>query len=128
MLENLILLKIALICIHFIVNSNTCFIIIEHALVFFSGDPTSRTFDITLMILLIKNLTPIKISDVLPYPTHTNLGAHLSRIKFYRNMISHSEHGTIGKTYFAECWENIAMVRVISFTLKYLSLQKMMLV
>ncbi|CAG2255365.1 unnamed protein product [Mytilus edulis] len=74
-----------------------------------TGDPTSRTFDITLMILLIKNLTPIKISDVLPYPTHTNLGAHLSRIKFYRNMISHSEHGTIGNTYFAECWENIAM-------------------
>ncbi|XP_052075124.1 uncharacterized protein LOC127712618 isoform X2 [Mytilus californianus] len=77
-----------------------------------TGVPESQMFDITLMILLIKNLTKIEISDVLPYQTRNNLGAHLSRIKIYRNMIAHSKHGTISNTDFAECWENITIAVV----------------
>ncbi|CAG2225942.1 unnamed protein product [Mytilus edulis] len=77
-----------------------------------SGVPVSQTFDITLMILLIKNLTHIAISENLPCRTRDTLGAHLSRIKIYRNMIAHSKHGTISNTDFSKCWENITIAVV----------------
>jgi hypothetical protein len=55
--------------------------------VLFSGDqPSSKDFDITLMICLLRNLMPIDIMDNrLPSATDTSLRADLSRIKYYRN-------------------------------------------
>jgi hypothetical protein len=58
----------------------------------FSGEPSSKDFDITLMICLLRNLIPhITIMDRLPSATDTSLGADLSRIKYYRNIIGNSQ-------------------------------------
>lgn len=75
--------------------------------VYFPGDPVSNTF-------VIKNLTTtIDISDSIPLRNRNELGDHLSRIKYYRNIIFHSKQGTISNTDFATCWEEIAIVRII---------------
>jgi hypothetical protein len=42
---------------------------------FLLGNPSSTTFDVTLMIVLIRNLTPIAISDVIPHSTDVSEGA-----------------------------------------------------
>jgi hypothetical protein len=41
---------------------------------FLLGNPSSTTFDVTLMIVLIRNLTPIAISDAIPHSTDVSEG------------------------------------------------------
>lgn len=62
------------------------------------------------MVCLIRNLTPIQVSDKLPISTNLTVGADLSRIKFYRNKIAHSEDGFISSIDFQEYWNDIKMV------------------
>ncbi|XP_076116412.1 uncharacterized protein LOC143083902 [Mytilus galloprovincialis] len=73
----------------------------------------SSDFDLTLMILLIRNLTQIQISDILPLPSDTLQGADLSRIKFYRNELAHC-NGKISDIAFEQQWVEIcqAIVRL----------------
>jgi hypothetical protein len=66
-------------------------------MVLFSGEqPSSKDFDITLMICLLRNLIPIDIMDRLPSATDTSLKADLSRIKFYRNIVNLKNKKIIG--------------------------------
>ncbi|CAG2207990.1 unnamed protein product [Mytilus edulis] len=58
-----------------------------------SGTPSSKTFDLTLMICLIRNLTNIEIGDAIPFSGNKTDGADLTRIKYYRNKIMHSIDG-----------------------------------
>ncbi|VDI79941.1 Hypothetical predicted protein [Mytilus galloprovincialis] len=75
---------------------------------------TSSEFDITLMACLLRNLTSLSIKDIMPSKTDTSPGADVSRIKHFRNLISHSEDGKISQQDFNETWDNLsnAIVRL----------------
>ncbi|CAG2206979.1 ANK [Mytilus edulis] len=72
------------------------------------GTTSSSTFDLTLMISLIRHLTPIPVGDILPLTTDISEGADLSRLKYYRNKISHSDTGTLSETDFHQWWTDIS--------------------
>ena len=79
--------------------------------VLFSGkQPSSKDFDITLMICLLRNLIPIDIMDILPSATDTSLRADLSRIKYYRNMIVHCNSALVDDTDFESYWNDVTTV------------------
>ena len=80
--------------------------------VLFSGEqPSSKDFDITLMICLLRNLIPINIMDNrLPSATDTSLGADLSRIKYYRNFIVHCNDALVADTDFESYWNDVTPV------------------
>ncbi|XP_076083279.1 uncharacterized protein LOC143054234 [Mytilus galloprovincialis] len=77
-----------------------------------NGVPDSKTFDETLMICLIRNLTsinpPINGFDSLPLPVETTSGSDLARIKYYRNKLAHHDSNTIETTYFNTAWRDIS--------------------
>ncbi|CAG2222775.1 unnamed protein product [Mytilus edulis] len=79
-----------------------------------NGIPDSKTFDVTLMICLIRNLTsispPINGFDSLPLPGETTPGSDLARIKCYRNKLAHHDSNTIDTTYFHTAWTDISNV------------------
>jgi hypothetical protein len=82
-------------------------------MVLFSGKlPSSKDFDITLMICLLRNLIPIDIIDNrLPSATDTSLRADLSRIKYYRNIIVHQcDEALIDDTDFESYWNDVTLV------------------
>jgi hypothetical protein len=56
------------------------------------------------MIVLIRHLTPIPISDVIPHSTDVSEGADLSRIKYYRNQVAHNDSGTLTDIQYQEWW------------------------
>ncbi|XP_071145816.1 uncharacterized protein [Mytilus edulis] len=70
-----------------------------------SGTADSSTFDVTLMICLLRNLAKMNIRDNLPVSTDTTEGAAMSRIKFYRNEIAHNDSGTLTEKQFHQFWE-----------------------
>ena len=79
--------------------------------VLFSEQPSSKDFDITLMICLLRNLMPIDIIDNrLPSATDTSLRADLSRIKYYRNFIVHCNSALVDDTDFESYWNNVTPV------------------
>jgi len=79
--------------------------------ILFSGEqPSSKDFDITLMICLLRNLIPIDIMDRLPSATDTSLRADLSRIKFYRNIIVHCDSALVDDTDFESYWKDVTPV------------------
>ena len=79
-------------------------------MVLFSGkQPSSKDFDITLMICLLRNLIPIDIMDnKLPLATDTSWTADLSRIKYYRNIIVHCD--SVADTDFESYWKDVTQV------------------
>ena len=81
-------------------------------MILFSGEPSSKDFDITLMICLLRNLIPhITIMDRLPSATDTSLGADLSRIKYYRNIIVHEcDDALVNDTDFESYWKDVTPV------------------
>ncbi|XP_052080425.1 uncharacterized protein LOC127718446 [Mytilus californianus] len=72
------------------------------------GTTSSSNFDLTLMISLIRHLTSIPVGDILPFTTDTSEGADLSRLKYYRNKISHSDTGTLSEIDFLQWWTDIS--------------------
>ncbi|XP_063398897.1 uncharacterized protein LOC134683518 [Mytilus trossulus] len=84
----------------------------------------SSDFDLTLMILLIGNLTPIQIADRLPVPIDISTGADISRIKYYRNELAHC-NGKISDIEFEQKWMEIyqAIVRLGGETYKEICAQ-----
>jgi hypothetical protein len=62
------------------------------------------------MIVLIRNLTPIPISDVIPHSSDVSQGADLSRIKYYRNQVAHNDSGTLTDRQYQEWWNDITQV------------------
>ncbi|XP_076083583.1 uncharacterized protein LOC143054461 [Mytilus galloprovincialis] len=77
-----------------------------------NGIPDSKTFDVTLMICLIRNLTsinpPVKGFDSFPLPGEITPGSDLARIKCYRNKLAHHDSNTIDTTYFNTAWRDIS--------------------
>ncbi|XP_076078806.1 uncharacterized protein LOC143048821 [Mytilus galloprovincialis] len=76
-----------------------------------NGVPNSQTFDVTLMICLIRNLTsvtpPINGFDKLPLPGETTPGSDLARIKWYRNILAHHDSNTMPTGDFNTAWTNV---------------------
>ncbi|CAG2200866.1 unnamed protein product [Mytilus edulis] len=82
-----------------------------------NGVPDSKTFDVTLMICLIRNLTtinpPINGFDSLPLSIETTPGPDLARIKHYRNKLAHHDSNKIDTTNFDTAWKDISDVSVL---------------
>ncbi|CAG2213014.1 unnamed protein product [Mytilus edulis] len=77
-----------------------------------SGIPDSKTFDVTLMICVIRNLTSVSPPkygfDHLPQQGETTPGSDLARIKWYRNKIAHHDRNTMSTGDFNTAWTDIA--------------------
>ncbi|XP_076106884.1 uncharacterized protein LOC143075380 [Mytilus galloprovincialis] len=77
-----------------------------------SGIIDSKTFDVTLMIALLRNLTtltpPINGYDNLPVTTETTPASDLARIKHYRNLLSHLDDAKVDGTLFTTAWMDIS--------------------
>ncbi|XP_052072896.1 ankyrin-3-like [Mytilus californianus] len=75
------------------------------------GVPDSTTFDVTLMICLIRNLTsvaqPINGFNSLPPSVETTPEADLARIKWYRNILAHHDNNIMATVGFNTAWSNI---------------------
>lgn len=85
----------------------------------FQGNPDSTSFDVPLMITLLRNLAklapPTGGYDHLPLSTDITPTADLARIKYYRNELAHNKTAKIKLAFFTTAWEDISEVR-ISFT------------
>ncbi|CAG2253747.1 unnamed protein product [Mytilus edulis] len=77
----------------------------------FPDVPDSKTFDVTLVILLLRNLTPITPPlcgfDRLPSAMETTHAADLARIKHYRNYLAHLDDGKLESGFFNTAWTDI---------------------
>lgn len=82
--------------------------------VLLSGIIDSKTFDVTLMIALLRNLTtltpPINGYDNLPVTTETTPASDLARIKHCRNLLSHLDDAKVDGTLFTTAWMDISGV------------------
>ncbi|XP_063427581.1 uncharacterized protein LOC134711078 [Mytilus trossulus] len=71
----------------------------------------SSNFDVTLMILLIRNLTPVTPPltgfDKLPTQAETSPESDLARIKWYRNILAHLNSDKIDTVFFNTAWGDI---------------------
>ncbi|CAG2227896.1 unnamed protein product [Mytilus edulis] len=76
------------------------------------GNPKSTSFDVPLMITLLRNLAkltpPTCGYDHLPLSTDTTPTADLARIKYYRNELAHNKTAKIKSEFFATAWDNIS--------------------
>ncbi|XP_076078825.1 E3 ubiquitin-protein ligase DZIP3-like [Mytilus galloprovincialis] len=77
-----------------------------------SGITDSNTFDVTLMIALLRNLTtltsPIQGYDKLPGAVETTPASDLARIKHYRNSLAHLNDAKVDGTLFNTAWKDIS--------------------
>ncbi|CAG2249004.1 unnamed protein product [Mytilus edulis] len=77
----------------------------------FPDVPDSKTFDVTLMILLLRNLTPMTPPhfgfDQLPSAIETTPAADLARLKHYRNYLAHLDDGKLDTGFFNTAWNDI---------------------
>ncbi|CAC5360488.1 unnamed protein product [Mytilus coruscus] len=77
---------------------------------------SSAKLDVTLMVCLLRNLPPMVPPptpngfDALPQSSDLSYGAHIARIKYYKNFIvSHSKDGKLSDTDFNTIWINMDM-------------------
>lgn len=89
---------------------------------FKGSEPNSNEFDLTLMICLLRNLTKVTIKDQLPQTSDMSEGAAVSRIKFYRNKIAHSETGTMSDAKFREIFADVSRVCLKKIAYRQISL------
>lgn len=79
--------------------------------------PDSKNFDVTLMILLLRNLTTISPPhggyDNLPSSSEITPAADLARVKYYRNILAHLDDAKLDSTEFSAAWDDIASVSSI---------------
>ncbi|XP_071177510.1 uncharacterized protein [Mytilus edulis] len=78
----------------------------------FRNKPDSQTFDVTLMITLVRHLTDPKDLipphggyDRLPFANEITPTSDLARIKFYRNFLAHLVDEKIDDTEFTTAWD-----------------------
>lgn len=85
----------------------------------FSGSlpVVSTDIDLTLMVCLLRNISPVVVApvpsgfDQLPLPSDTSDGANIARIKFYKNfLVSHSTDGKIVSSDFNNIWTELETV------------------
>ncbi|VDI44515.1 Hypothetical predicted protein [Mytilus galloprovincialis] len=67
----------------------------------------SETFDLSLMICLIQNLTPILVTDQLPGQHDITEVADLSRLEYYRKQITYSQECALSDLVFKKYWTDI---------------------
>lgn len=81
----------------------------------FKGEPNSETFDVTLMVALLRNMAdlpePTTGYDQLPSSTDKTPMADVARIKHYRNQLAHLKDGKIQSELFSTAWEDINGVK-----------------
>ncbi|XP_071146485.1 uncharacterized protein [Mytilus edulis] len=70
-------------------------------------NPSSESFDISLMTLLLHHLAGFNISERLPLKTDTSVEADISRIKIYRNTYFHSAWIEIGRDEYTTAWSDL---------------------
>ena len=73
---------------------------------------SSRDFDITLLMVLLRNLcglpSPAAGWDTLPAATDVSLEADIARVKYYRNSVyGHAECASVDDATFNTCWGDI---------------------
>ncbi|XP_063405871.1 serine/threonine-protein phosphatase 6 regulatory ankyrin repeat subunit B-like [Mytilus trossulus] len=61
-------------------------------------------FDVSLMACLLRHFTDLDIQESLPVKINHSVAADISRIKFYRNSIVHSDSGKVDEDKFLEIW------------------------
>lgn len=80
----------------------------------YTGVPKSETFDLTLIILLLRNLTDLKSPhggfDRLPTTIETTPASDLARIKYYRNYMAHRHDAKLDNLVFNTAWEVVSEV------------------
>lgn len=95
---------------------------------FFLDVPDSKTFDVTLMTALLRNLTtmdpPLCGFDRLPSVLETTKAADLARIKYYRNYLAHLDDGKLDITFFNTAWNDIASVCITIYSVHSLILRE----
>lgn len=79
----------------------------------------SKTFDVTLMITLLRNLTKLYSCqgdyDILPPPYVTTPTSDLARIKYYRNKLAHVDEGKLDDSTFITAWNDITSVSTLEY-------------
>lgn len=89
----------------------------------FPDKPSSKTFDMSLMITLLRNLTlmtsPLNGFDRLPSAMETTPATDLTRIRYYRNYLAHLDDGKIDITFFNTAWNNITSVRTLIYQFSF---------
>ncbi|CAC5426174.1 NME8 [Mytilus coruscus] len=85
-----------------------------------TGDPTSESFDIPLMIHLFRNLDKMVITNQFPPNTDVSVGADLSRIRRYRKDVPNSKDIVFTNAKFTAYWDEIeaAVIRLSGGILK----------
>ena len=73
---------------------------------------SSKTFDITLLMILLRNLgglpSPITGWDTLPTATDMSREADIARLKYFRNTVyAHAEQASVDDTTFNAYWQDI---------------------
>ncbi|XP_071149674.1 uncharacterized protein [Mytilus edulis] len=85
-----------------------------------TDEVSSNSFDLMLMICLIRHLIPVDVGDFFPVdPKNISLGADLSRLKYYRNQVAHSEAGVLTDKTFENYWNDITQVVNVVKSVKY---------
>ncbi|XP_062610995.1 uncharacterized protein LOC134272844 [Saccostrea cucullata] len=75
-------------------------------------NPLSRDFDATLLICLLRNMSPSTQAprngfDNLPNQQEVSDGADIARIKFYRNRVAHSTDARMNTSEFNASWTDV---------------------
>ncbi|XP_052082477.1 uncharacterized protein LOC127720106 isoform X2 [Mytilus californianus] len=77
----------------------------------FPDVPDSKIFDVTLIMILLKNLTKLTPPhggyDTLPSSNETTPTSDLARIKYYRNFLAHLDEGKVDNNTFNTAWDNV---------------------
>ena len=78
-----------------------------------SGTPDSKNFDVTLLIVLLRNICGLTRSasgwDALPPDSDTSVAANIARIKYYRNQVhAHITTTEIADNEFENLWLKIS--------------------
>lgn len=82
-------------------------------MLYFSDAIKSETFDLSLMICLIQNLTPLLVTDQLPGQHDITEVADLSRLEYYRKQITYSQECALSDLVFKKYWTDITDVRFV---------------
>lgn len=84
----------------------------------FSGFTSSKSYDITLMVLLLRHLSnstePINGFDHLPPHTEISTVADFARLKHNRNKLVHSSSDEVENRDYKTSWKNITEVIMIN--------------
>lgn len=120
----------SVLCLFYVIYplSGTCsfYLMIKHlkkCVFSLAGVPSSKNFDITLMMCLLKNLKQVPPQslkmNLVPPSSDKSEGADLVRLRLHRNTIGHIESNTIDAHIFKTMWADITQVFCSLYIKKY---------